>query len=101
MTEAMPKITTFGDRSVASTTGLDASKLVEAAKSKLAFARSHLNEVLRDYEMKRAEINANAREKLEAVQREAQEALESLSEQTKQRAEPAREMIRLVERMLG
>jgi predicted transcriptional regulator len=98
MSEAqMPKITPLGQ---VATGNLDTARLIEAARGKLSFARNELDNIKRTHAMKMVEIAENARVKMEAVKDEAQEAIRSLEEETQKAAQPARDMIALVERML-
>lgn len=97
MTDAqMPKVSQLGQV----TTQLDTARLIEAARSKLAFAKSELDNVKRAHAMKMVEISENARIKMDAVKEEAQEAVRVLNSETHKAAQPARDMIALVERML-
>jgi hypothetical protein len=81
--------------------GLDAGRLVELARDRLQFARDRLNDIRREHTMKQFEIDAEYQRKIEAANREHEQAIASLDEQTARLAKPARDMIALVEKMLG
>jgi hypothetical protein len=98
MSEAMPKVTQLGQVQGGS---LDTTKLLEAAQSKLTFARGELNKVLRERELKRVDVAENYRVKVEELKREAEDALVFIDQQTVELARPAREMIALVESMMN
>lgn len=98
MTESqMPKVTQFGQ---VSTSNLDTAKLIEAARTKLAYAKGELDRIKRNHAMKMVEIAENARIKMDAVREEAQEAIRILDDQTRADAQPARDMIDLVQSMI-
>jgi hypothetical protein len=94
----MPKVASLGQ---IAPNHLDVPKLLEAARGKLAFARSELDRIQREHAMKSVEITENARRKMDEVRNEAREALRVLDIRTRDEAQPARDMIDLVERMLN
>lgn len=81
--------------------GLDAGRLLELARDKLAYARERLSEIKREHTMKMFEINAQYDRRLEEARREREHAIVDLESQTTSRAKPARDMIDLVEKLLG
>lgn len=94
----MPKLSSLGQ---IAPNHLDVPKLLEAARGKLAFARSELDRIKREHAMKTVEIAENARQRMEEVRNEAREALRILDIRSKDEAQPAKDMIDLVERMLN
>lgn len=85
---------------VAPQQGLDASRLIELARSRLQFARDQLQEIKRDHTLKAFEIDNQYQQRLTEAAREHDEAHKVLAEQTNAKARPAMDMIDLVEKML-
>lgn len=81
--------------------GLDAGRLMELARDRLQFARDKLNDIRRTHAMKAFEIDSQYQRRLQEAVRERDHALATLDEQSNAEAKPAKDMIDLVERMLG
>ena len=80
---------------------LDAGRLMELARDRLAYAREKLLEIRREHQMKLFEIDAMHARRLREAQTEREAAIHALEAQTASAAKPAADMIALVERMLG
>jgi hypothetical protein len=80
---------------------LDAGRLMELARDRLAYAREKLLEIRREHQMKLFEIDAMHARRLREAQTEREAAIHALEAQTALSAKPAADMIALVERMLG
>jgi hypothetical protein len=81
--------------------GLDPERLIEAARSKLAFAKAEIERLYRERRLKAYEIEDVAREAIDSAQERYKADMAALDRDIQTRVRSAQAMIDLVNRMLN